>query len=223
MEKELLKPSLNNFLETSVDLSVDYAETALDYFCDTELIKNVPIIGTLIGLGKLAFSINTCNMLRNYCTFLAKVKEKNISVEALEKHKRELENNPKQMQRELEILLVYLDKYKESEKAKYMGNIYLAFLNNSPFGINWDQATIFFEILDRILISDIEDLKKMMHEGAHSKNFNDHSGLLRLSALGLIQYFNGVEETFGHNKTGLAKITSQGKLFYRVITTAKAG
>ena len=79
----------------------------------------------------------------------------------------------------------------------------------------------FFEILDRLLPSDIDDLKKMVIYGAEAEKFNDHSGLLRLSALGLVQYFNGKEEKYGHNKTGVAKLTVQGKAFYRVITAAK--
>ena len=126
------------------------------------------------------------------------------------------------IKRELETLIIYLKQYKSVDKIQYMVNIYCAFLSCSIGRIQWNQVLIFFEILDRLLPSDIDDLKKMVIYGAEAEKFNDHSGLLRLSALGLVQYFNGKEEKYGHNKTGVAKLTVQGKAFYRVITAAKA-
>ncbi len=101
-----------------------------------------------------------------------------------------------------------------------MANIYRCYLNNSVDGIDWNTAVVFFEILDRILLQDLWDLEKVVKNGAGKDNFNDHAGLLRLSACGLLQYSNG--EGYVDDKVKLARLTSQGKLFYRVIKNGKA-
>lgn len=208
-------------MEIGEDTVKDYGEMALDAFLDDNMLKNIPVIGTLINLGKCGMTIKNLQFAKNYYVFIQEIRNKEISKEKLDKHIEELKNNPKRMRKEMETLLIYLEQYKEIEKIKYMANIYYAFLRSGLKGIKWDQALIFFEILDRLLLCDIEDLKKIKRKGAKPGVFNDHSGLLRLSALGLLQYFNGKEEKYGHNKSGIANVTSQGEIFYRVITSGK--
>ena len=219
---EHYKSMCNNLLGIGVDIFKDYGEMALDFFTDDNIIKNIPIISTFINLGKCGITIRTLQFARNYCSFIEKVRNGEIPKEQLEKHINELNTNPKQMQKEIETLLIYLEQYKEINQIEYMANIYRAFLLPDIGGIDWDEVVIFFELLSRLLPRDIEDLNKIALHGARASEFNDHSGLLRLSSLGLVQYFNGKEEKYGHNKSGVAKLTGQGKLFYRVITYAKA-
>lgn len=207
----------NGLLGSGIDMAKEYAEIALDSLLNEGILKEIPIVGTIFNLGKCGLTIKNLQFTRNYLTFLQEVRNNEKTVMELEKHIEELNNNPKQM----ETLLIYLEEYKSVDKIKYMANIYRAFLSPNILKVNWEETLIFFELLDRLLPSDIEDLKKMMTYGARATEFNDHSGLLRLSALGLLQYFNGKEEKYEHNKIGLARITAQGKAFYRVITDAK--
>lgn len=211
----------NGLLGSGIDMAKEYAEIALDSLLNEGILKEIPIVGTIFNLGKCGLTIKNLQFTRNYLTFLQEIRNNEKTVMELEKHIEELNNNPKQMEKELETLLIYLEQYKSVDKIKYMANIYRAFLSPDILKIDWEETLIFFELLDRLLPSDIEDLEKMMTYGARTTEFNDHSGLLRLSALGLLQYFNGKEEKYGHNKIGLARITAEGKAFYRVITDAK--
>lgn len=54
-----------------------------------------------------------------------------------------------------------MEQYKSVEKIQYMVNIYRVFLSYSIGRIQWNQV-LFFEILDRLLPSDIDDLKKIV-------------------------------------------------------------
>lgn len=220
-DNKCYEPMKNDLLGIGIDAFTDYGDMALNYFLDETIIGNIPIIGTFVKAVKIGLSIKNLRFAKNYCTFIQKIRNNEKTQKDLEQHVNILNNNPKQMKRELETLIIYLEQYKSVDKIQYMANIYRAFLSCSIGGIQWNQALIFFEILDRLLPSDIDDLKKMVIYGAEAEKFNDHSGLLRLSALGLVQYFNGKEEKYGHNKTGVAKLTVQGKAFYRVITAAK--
>lgn len=201
--------------------SMKNLELALDSFLNQSLLKEIPLVGTVFKLGQSVLTVKNLIMTRNYCVFISDLRKERKTDAEIQKHISDLNDNPKQLQKELEMLLVYLEQYKEVEKAQYMANIYRAYLNCSVAGIDWETATVFFEILDRILLQDICDLKSVVKKGASKDNFNDYSGLLRLSALGLLQYFNGKEEKYWHNKKGLARIISHGKLFYRIIKTGK--
>ena len=210
---------ISGLLETAVDISIDYGEVALDYFLDDKIIKDIPIIGTLANLGKCIISIKNLQFAKNYYTFIQLIRNNKKTVEELEKHIKCLNNNPKQMKKEIDTLLIYLEEYKNSDKIQYMSNIYRAFLSPGILAIDWNQTLIYFEILGRLLPDDIETLKRIAVYGAQAKEFSDHSGALRLSALGLVQYFNGKEVNCGHNKYRIAKLTMEGKRFYRTITT----
>lgn len=210
---------ISGLLETAVDSSVDYGELALDYFLDDKIIKDIPIIGTLVNLGKCIISIKSLQFAKNYYTFIQLVRNNKKTVEELEKHIKSLNNNPKQMKKEIDTLLIYLEEYKNSNKIQYMFNIYRAFLSPGIFAMDWNQTLIYFEILGRLLPDDIEALKKIAVYGAQASEFSDHSELLRLSALGLVQYFNGKEVNCGHDKHRIARLTIEGKRFYRIITT----
>lgn len=225
MEYQLIEPMIEHLTGDVIDLTQDYAEMALDTFLQPGMLQDVPVVGTALKLGRSILSIKDLIATRNYYVFISEMRKAaqadSMLQKRIEEHLLKVENDPEKRQKEIEWLLLYIERYKEQEKAKYMANIYRAYLNNSVSGINWETATAFFEILDRLLLQDIRDLTKVFTEGKSARMFSDHSGLLRLSALGLMQYFNGKEEPYGHNKSGLVKVTMQGKVFYHVIKYGK--
>lgn len=222
LENKLIAPMIGHLTDNGIDLAQDYTEIALDTFLQPGLLKDLPLIGTALKLGQSVLTVKNLIMAKNYYIFISELRKDKKTDEKLQKHIFELEKNPDKLQKELEMLLIYIEQYKEQKKAQYMANIYRCYLDDSVRGIDWETATDFFEILDRILLRDICDLEKMRTEGATKEIFLDHSGLLRLSALGLLQYFNGQEKECGNNKKSLARITGQGKLFYRTIKNGRA-
>ena len=87
-----------------------------DAFLDDNMLKNIPVIGTLINLGKCGMTIKNLQFAKNYYIFIQEIRNKEISKEKLDKHIEELKNNPKRMRKEMETLLIYLEQYKEIEK-----------------------------------------------------------------------------------------------------------
>lgn len=216
----LLEPVVRDLISDTIDLSQDYAEMGLDSFLDPGLLKEIPMVGTALKLGGWFMKVRELHMLRNYRTFLTALRRDELTDKKLKEHMQKLEDNPDNMRKEIELLLNYLQAYREVKKAEYMANVYRAFLKGGISGISWDTATVFFALLERILPQDLSVLKTVHERGAGREVFSDHSALLRLSALGLLQYFNGREETCG-NKMSLAKVTVQGEAFYRAILYSK--
>lgn len=219
-KKDVYTPMIAHLTDENMDLAIDYMEMGLDSFLSEGILKDIPIIGTAWKLGQNVMSIKNLITARNYWVFISELRKDKVTAEKLEEHFFQLNSNPKQLKKELEMLLIYIDRYNEVEKAQYLANIYRCFLKQSVFGIDWETATAFFEILDRVLLQDLSALKTVCTYGTRKEYFNEHSSLLRLSALGLLQYFNGKEEAYGHNKIGLARLTVSGKAFYRTITTS---
>lgn len=194
LENKLIAPMIEHLTGNGIDLMQDYLEIGLDGFLSPNLLKDIPLVGTALKLGQIALTVRNLIMTRNYYVFISDLRKDRKTDIELKKHIQVLNNNPKQLQKELEILLVYLEQYKEVEKAQYMANVYRAYLNCSVGGIEWETAVAFFEILDRILPQDIRSLEQVFMKGVNKEEVNDHSSLLRLSALGLLQYFDGKEE-----------------------------
>lgn len=222
LENQLIEPMINHLTGNGIDLAQDYTEIALDSFLNYGLLKDVPLVGTAFKLGQSVLTLRNLIMARNYYIFISELRKNKKIDEELQEHLRELGKDPKKLRKEIEMLLIYIERYQEEEKAQYMANIYCAYLNHTVSGINWDTTVVFLELLDRVLLRDIHDFERVFAGETSSQVFNDHSGLLRLSALGLLQYFNGKEEPYGYNKNGLAKVTCQGKVFYRIIKQGKA-
>lgn len=222
LENELIEPMIEHLTGNGIDLAQDYTEIALDSFLNPGLLKDVPLLGTALKLGQSVLTVRNLIMARNYYIFISELRKNKKTDQELQKHLRELQKDPQKLRKEIEMLLIYIERYKEEEKAQYMANVYSAYFDHTLSGIDWDTTVVFFELLDRILPQDIRDFERVFAEGTSSEIFYDHSGLLRLSALGLLQYFDGKEEASGRNKNSLAQITSQGKLFYRIIKFGKA-
>lgn len=203
IENQLILPMIKLLTENGIDLAQDYTELALDSFLDPGLLKDVPLVGTALKFGQSVLAVRNLIMARNYYIFISELRKNKKTDQQLQEHLRELEKDPEKLRKEIEMLLIYIERYQEEEKTKYMANVYCAYLDHTLSGINWDTAVVFFELLDRILPQDIHDLERVFSEGTSSEVFNDHSGLLRLSALGLLQYFNGKEEAYGHNNCQL--------------------
>ena len=104
-------------MEIGEDTGKDYREMAFDAILDDNMLKNIPVIGTLINLAKWGMTIKNLQFAKNYYVFIQEIRNKEISKEKLDKHIEELKNNPKRMRKEMETLLIYLEQYKEIKKA----------------------------------------------------------------------------------------------------------
>ena len=204
-----LVPKFNDSLiiDTS-SIIEDYLELGIDSILENEILKELPIIKTFMGVGKLTKNILERNLIKNLMVFIKELNSGNIDKIKLDKHKKMLEKNPKKAEKELGRVLIILEQIIDNEKSSILGKLYKAYINQE---IDWDMFVEFSEITNRLFMSDITILKVMWLKkyNDYNEQKDDNFRIERIYSLGLVgNVFSVVNETLNlHGKilNGLGK------------------
>ena len=183
MEEKSLSSSFGESLrETIVDSVTDYVEIGLDSVLEDGLLKDFPIASTVVALYKIGNSFKELHNLKKLYVFINEINKGIASKEKLFKYKKKFESNEKFRNKEIEYLLVLLDRYVNYDKPQMLAKIYLAYLDEL---ITWEELTMYAEVIDRFLVLDCGTLISNSGEVITFHNVGAES-VLRLVALGLM-------------------------------------
>lgn len=116
---------LNDSLEQTIknrsfqNLAIDFSETLTDSIIESEIIKDVPIVKTILNLGKLGSNTRDLFLIKKILTFLSQIDRKD-DTNSKEFIAKSLERIAKD-NTFFESLLNRLDRCDEIEKAKQIG------------------------------------------------------------------------------------------------------
>lgn len=79
-EKSLFDSSL-------ADCGIDFLELGIDSVLQDGLFKDIPIVGTIVSMGKFAQNVHDRNLLRQTLTFINEFNNGNFSSDEVEKHR----------------------------------------------------------------------------------------------------------------------------------------
>lgn len=199
------KDTLKDLLELSIDQIVGPA------------IEKIPVVDIIYGLGKSAIAIRDMNTIKQLVTFIYAVNNGDISQEKLKEHKNKLENNPKKLSSELELVIVLVDKQVHSDKTKILAELYKSYIREE---ISWIMFKEFTIVVEGLFLRDLEQYKLMYDREyilSNSKDVLYTVCMSRLNSLGVIHYDNGLSVTREINgiKMSLkARLLDYGKIFY---------
>ena len=178
-------PEFNDSLVIdSSDIVSDYLELGIDSILDNDSLKEIPIIKTFIGVGKITKSIRERNLMKNLVIFINELNSGNIDKEKLKKHKEELNQNPKKAEKELGRILIILEQTIDNLKLSILGKLYKAYINQE---INWDLFVEFSEITNRLYINDLSILSLIFkNQLSDTSNRSDLYRIERLNSLGVV-------------------------------------
>ena len=106
------------FDSTLSDACVDIAELGIDSLLDDGVFKSIPIVSTLVGLGKTAQNIHDRNLLKQTIKFINTFNEKSIPSKKIEKYKNHLDSNPKYAEEELGRVIILLNSNVDLKKSE---------------------------------------------------------------------------------------------------------
>lgn len=162
----------------------DYLELGIDSILDNDSLKEIPIIKTFIGVGKITKSIRKRNLMKNLVIFINELNSGNIDKEKLKKHKEELNQNPKKAEKELGRILIILEQTIDNLKSSILGKLYKAYINQE---IDWDLFVEFSEITNRLYINDLSILSLIFkNQLSDTSNRSDLYRIERLNSLGVV-------------------------------------
>jgi hypothetical protein len=143
-------------VSTSFDLSVDFTEIPIDGFFKVGIAEEIPIVKTIIAIGKMGVAIRDIHFAKKTLNFLREFHEHSISNKKLEEFKQKMNSDTKYKNRVTEHLLVILDKIIVQKKSIYLARLFSAHINGV---YNWDTFIDLTICLDGMQMVDFRVLK----------------------------------------------------------------
>jgi len=118
MNNELIK----EVIKAEENVIVDFVELGIDSFLDEGVVKDIPIIGSIVGIYKIGKSIRDAFFIKKLINFIYNLK--NISTKERQKFIDKCIYEDKNFQ---EKLICTLDKIDDIDKCKYLSKIFICY------------------------------------------------------------------------------------------------
>ena len=148
IDKSLTETIRNSNLQ---NVTTDLAEVLLDSMLDEGIIKEIPILGSIFGLGKTVSTIKDALFLKKTIHFLTKLKD--IPTEQRRKMIDSIDKSEKQKVKVGEKLIFILDKCDDYIDAKYIGQLFCGYLEGQ---ITYEDFLQGARIIQNIYVEDLE-------------------------------------------------------------------
>ena len=186
-----LVSAFNDSLTSEIILTAtDLGEVALDSFLESGIIKDIPLLSTVVSLFKIGHSVGDAFYIKKLATFINEINRNVIEAEKLEKYKKLIHENPKKFKKDIEFILVLINRFIDSEKSKYLAKLYVAYLEEK---IDWKDFVKYSQVIDQLFNTDLEVI---FLEGVLLCKRKDSDDILRLESLGLLVEVNNAPKFF---------------------------
>ena len=132
---EELVVSLENSLSSDIcDTVGDLAEVGLDAVMDDGILKDIPILSTVVGLYRIGYTIRGRHEIKQLALFVAELNRGCTDESKRKQLLKKLNSDTQKSKQEIEYILVVLDSYLEYEKPEMLAKLYMAYLEQR---IDW--------------------------------------------------------------------------------------
>ena len=112
-----------SLFNSSKDVISDYLEIGIDSLMNEGILKEIPIVNTIVGVLKIGKNVHDRNLLKQTLTFINEFNNNKISHDKLKQYKITIENNPKRCEEELGRILLLLNNFIDKEKTLFIISI----------------------------------------------------------------------------------------------------
>lgn len=151
-----LSEEFHRIVTSSSEWTIDCVEIGLDSIMDDGIVKDIPILSTITLIYKLGSDIHARHNLKKLAVFLQSIKNNLAGEQKRNDYYNKFKADKKFRNKELEYVLIILDRYIEYDKPSKLAKIYLAYINEE---INWNEFVTYSQIIDSFLPGDYEVLK----------------------------------------------------------------
>ena len=177
-----LSLALKDSINTEVgSIATNIAEVGLDSIIEDDMLKEIPILSTAVSLYKLGSSIRERHYLSKLSGFVSELNKGICDKDKQEYYKKRITEDITIRNKELEYILLLIDRYIQTEKAGMLAKLYLCYLD---MNITWVDLTKYAEVIDRFLPGDYNMLQSAsIYRTEHDE---ETDSIQRLIALGLV-------------------------------------
>ncbi len=186
-ELNTLSNSLEHTLKDSdlQNVTISLAEVFADSLMEEGIAKDIPIIGTVIGLGKTTMGIKESLFLKKIIYFISELK--NISATKRHEMIDKIDKSGKFRTKVGEKLLYIIDKCDDHEKSQIIARLFSAFLFET---IDYDEFLRASHIVNNVMNDDLKWFIESGWEDEDDWKYNDHpnyeDGYLKIDEVGNI-------------------------------------
>ena len=131
------------------DVLTKLGEVTVDSFMNEGILRDIPIIGTIVGLGKAGVAVRDLLFVRKLQAFLG---ELDNASEERERFARDMESNPEERDRVGMQLMVLLERFEETKKASFLGKAFATYLRGI---VTLSSFLRMSRAIDRCLVEDL--------------------------------------------------------------------
>lgn len=157
------------------DLTESYAEVGLDSVFDDGLLRDVPVLATILAIARAGAGIRDHLLARKLLTFLRPIGE--VDVEVREQMIARLDNDAGYSGRIGEELLLLLDRLDTIGKAELMGRAFAAYLNRRIDGVMLRRLNYAIDRVQVIDLPKLSDFARRISVGAATAQGFVNAGL----------------------------------------------
>lgn len=155
--KEISESIKNELFNPTLDLSVDYAEIAIDRLIENEILSDIPLLGTVKAFIKTGIAFRERAFLKKVLIFLSEFQKGKTSAKALQEFKGKFDKDESYRDKVMNLIILTNSKFFEDKKSIYLARLFLAYINNS---IDWDRLNNLISIVDKMTLSSFVCLRK---------------------------------------------------------------
>lgn len=215
---DIVETTAKTIIDYNIDTIIDFSEVGFDSFFDDSLFKELPLVKTIYGVAKTGFAIKEKYMLKKVLLFINQLNNNSISNKNYIKYKESLNKNEKIVLKELEYVLIIIDRYIELNKNVILANLYFNYIDKK---IDWIQFQELSIIVDNIFLSDLKELKRIYDKKFITMNqIENQISFRRLKTQNLVEDIQNVSRSsdgriFHYYNKNDYKISILGELLYK--------
>ena len=164
-------------------LVIDILESGLDANLNEGVIKEIPFISTAVSLYHIGKTVKERYHVRKMVEFIQEINKGIVTEYKLNEYKKKFDSQEKFRIKELEYIVIIVDRYIGCNKPVMLAKLYRAYLDGI---LKWTEFLVYSEVIDRFLVSDFSTLIEKDLTIYDNDNTNEDS-VLRLVALGLMK------------------------------------
>ena len=193
VETDIVQSIAKTIVDYNLDTAIDFAEIGIDSFLDESLFKDLPLIKTIYGIAKTGVAIREKHLLKKMLVFINQLNNNGISDENYQKYKEKLKSNDKFVFKEIEHVLIIIDRYIEVKKSIILANLYFNYIDKK---INWEQFQELSIIVDNIFLSDLNELENIYLKQSIAMNeIKNKISFRRLKVQNLVEDIDSILRT----------------------------
>lgn len=193
------------------------AEAGLDFKFEDSLLKEVPLLSTVASLYKIGHSIKERHYIKKLAKFILALNNGLVVDDQVEMFRDRILNDQKKTSKEMEYILILVDRYINDGKSTIIAKLYLSYIESK---LNWDEFTKYSQVTDQLFMNDLDILRKEGHQIIPEVSSD---AALRLTSMGLLFEIHEfpefrVEDGYLY---GITEANKNEKIFSRTIFGTK--